>query len=40
MLRSRRGVEMAPAFPEIVTGADQPPDATALDGELVDGSVP
>ncbi|MFD9984034.1 ATP-dependent DNA ligase [Streptomyces massasporeus] len=35
VLRSRRGTEMGPAFPEIVTGAGQLPDATALDGELV-----
>jgi ATP-dependent DNA ligase len=34
-LRSRRGTEMGPAFPEIVAGAAQLPDATALDGELV-----
>ncbi|WP_256098674.1 ATP-dependent DNA ligase [Streptomyces agglomeratus] len=35
VLRSRRGSEMAPAFPEIVAGAAQLPDATALDGELI-----
>jgi hypothetical protein len=35
VLRSRRGTEMAPAFPEIVAGAVQVPDATAMDGELV-----
>ncbi|MEU0213104.1 hypothetical protein [Streptomyces canus] len=35
MLRSRRGTEMLPAFPEVVAGAVQLPDATALDGELV-----
>ncbi|MFF3140370.1 ATP-dependent DNA ligase [Streptomyces sp. NPDC057927] len=35
MLRSRRGTDMAPAFPEVVAGAAQLPDATALDGELV-----
>ncbi|MEU6687753.1 ATP-dependent DNA ligase [Streptomyces sp. NPDC046832] len=35
VLRSRRGTEMGPAFPEIVAGAAQLPDATALDGELV-----
>ncbi|MFH9067540.1 ATP-dependent DNA ligase [Streptomyces coeruleorubidus] len=35
VLRSRRGTEMAPAFPEVVAGAAQLPDATALDGELV-----
>ncbi|KOV97525.1 ATP-dependent DNA ligase [Streptomyces sp. NRRL WC-3723] len=33
--RSRRGTEMAASFPEIVAGAAQLPDATALDGELV-----
>ncbi|MGV9255336.1 ATP-dependent DNA ligase [Streptomyces sp. NPDC003697] len=33
--RSRRGTEMAASFPEIVAGAVQLPDATALDGELV-----
>ncbi|MFF1442729.1 hypothetical protein [Streptomyces sp. NPDC058295] len=35
VLRSRRGTEMGPAFPEAVAGAVQLPDATALDGELV-----
>lgn len=35
VLRSRRGTEMGPVFPEIVAGAAQLPDATALDGELV-----
>ncbi|MFF2937865.1 ATP-dependent DNA ligase [Streptomyces mirabilis] len=35
VLRSRRGTDMAPAFPEVVAGAAQLPDATALDGELV-----
>ncbi|MFD7409232.1 ATP-dependent DNA ligase [Streptomyces sp. NPDC059866] len=35
MLRSRRGTDMAPAFPEIVAASRQLPDATALDGELV-----
>nr|WP_244204239.1 hypothetical protein [Streptomyces africanus] len=35
VLRSRRGTEMGPAFPEVVAGAGQLPDATALDGELV-----
>ncbi|GGV90691.1 ATP-dependent DNA ligase [Streptomyces massasporeus] len=35
VLRSRRGTLMGPAFPEIVAGATQLPDATALDGELV-----
>jgi ATP-dependent DNA ligase len=33
-LRSRRDTEMGPAFPEIVTGAAQLPDATALDGVM------
>jgi hypothetical protein len=31
VLRSRRGTEMAPAFPEVVAGAGQLPDATAMD---------
>ncbi|MEU7337343.1 ATP-dependent DNA ligase [Streptomyces sp. NPDC007074] len=35
VLRSRRGTEMAPAFPDIAAAAVQLPDATALDGELV-----
>ncbi|SNX88783.1 ATP-dependent DNA ligase [Streptomyces sp. TLI_55] len=35
VLRSRRGTEMLPAFPEIGAGAVQLPDTTALDGELV-----
>ncbi|MCX5096070.1 hypothetical protein OOK36_46265 [Streptomyces sp. NBC_00365] len=35
VLRSRSGTDMAPAFPEVVAGAAQLPDATALDGELV-----
>ncbi|MFE1590801.1 hypothetical protein ACFW6Q_34535 [Streptomyces sp. NPDC058737] len=35
VLRSRRGTEMGPAFPEAVVGAVQLPDATAMDGELV-----
>ncbi|MEV7076616.1 ATP-dependent DNA ligase [Streptomyces sp. NPDC093990] len=35
VLRSRRGTQMAAAFPEIVAGAGQLPDATAFDGELV-----
>ncbi|MER5509366.1 ATP-dependent DNA ligase [Streptomyces sp. NPDC002766] len=35
VLRSRRGTDMTPAFPEIVAGAAQLPDQTALDGELV-----
>ncbi|MFE9024598.1 ATP-dependent DNA ligase [Streptomyces sp. NPDC007808] len=35
VLRSRRGTEMAASFPEIVAGAAQLPEATAMDGELV-----
>ncbi|MDT0614393.1 ATP-dependent DNA ligase [Streptomyces lancefieldiae] len=35
VLRSRRGTETGPAFSEIVAGAVQLPDATAMDGELV-----
>lgn len=35
VLRSRRGAEMGPAFPEVVSGAVQLPDATVMDGELV-----
>ncbi|OAH15945.1 ATP-dependent DNA ligase [Streptomyces jeddahensis] len=35
VLRSRRGTDMAPAFPEIAAGTAQLPDLTALDGELV-----
>ncbi|MEV6406023.1 hypothetical protein AB0M58_24115 [Streptomyces bobili] len=35
VLRSRRGTEMLPAFPEIGAGAVRLPDATAMDGELV-----
>ncbi|WMD06375.1 hypothetical protein [Streptomyces sp. FXY-T5] len=35
VLRSRRGTEMRPSFPEVVAGAVRLPDATALDGELV-----
>ncbi|WP_314416190.1 ATP-dependent DNA ligase [Streptomyces sp. DSM 40484] len=35
VLRSRRGTQMGPAFPEVVAGAAQLPDATALDGELI-----
>ncbi|WP_329600096.1 hypothetical protein OIE43_43825 [Streptomyces pseudovenezuelae] len=35
VLRSRRGTQMAAAFPEVVAGAGQLPDATAFDGELV-----
>lgn len=34
VLRSRRGSEMAPALPEIVAGAAQLADATALDGVM------
>ncbi|MFJ4895037.1 ATP-dependent DNA ligase [Streptomyces sp. NPDC088788] len=34
-LRSRRGTDMRTAFPEIVAGATQLRDGTALDGELV-----
>ncbi|MER6433213.1 ATP-dependent DNA ligase [Streptomyces sp900105245] len=34
-LRSRRGTQMGPAFPEIVAGTSQLPDQTALDGELI-----
>jgi ATP-dependent DNA ligase len=34
VLRSRRGTEMAPAFPEIVAGPVLLPDATALDGVM------
>lgn len=33
-LRSRHGTELAPAFPEVVGGALQLPDATALDGVM------
>lgn len=35
VLRSRRGTQMGPAFPEIVAGTSQLPDQTALDGELI-----
>ncbi|WP_053757711.1 hypothetical protein [Streptomyces sp. AS58] len=35
LLRSRRGTDLAPAFPEIVSASGRLPDATALDGELV-----
>ena len=35
VLRSRHGTEMGPSFPEVMAGAVQLPDATALDGELV-----
>lgn len=33
-LCSRRGTETAPAFPEVVAGAVQLPDTTALDGVM------
>ncbi|MFJ3446528.1 hypothetical protein ACIPM2_35990 [Streptomyces sp. NPDC086081] len=35
VLRSRRGTETRPAFPETMAGVVQPPQATAFDGELV-----
>ncbi|MFD3730388.1 hypothetical protein [Streptomyces sp. NPDC058632] len=35
VLRSRRGTEIGPAFPEATAGAEQLPDATASAGELV-----
>ncbi|WP_308406861.1 hypothetical protein [Streptomyces sp. AC555_RSS877] len=35
VVRSRRGTEMGPSFPEVVAEAVQLPNATALDGELV-----
>lgn len=35
VLRSRRGTEMGPSFPEVVTGTEQLPDMTAMDGELI-----
>lgn len=35
VLRSRRGTDLAPAFPEVAAARGQLPDATALDGELV-----
>ncbi|MFI5887671.1 hypothetical protein [Streptomyces sp. NPDC051554] len=35
VVRSRRGTAMGPSFPEVVAGAVQLPDATALDGELI-----
>ncbi|WP_235460282.1 ATP-dependent DNA ligase [Streptomyces olivochromogenes] len=35
VLRSRKGTELEPFFPELRSGAAQLPDATALDGELV-----
>lgn len=34
VLRSRRGTEMGPSFPEIVVGTGQLPDATAPDGVM------
>ncbi|MEU0413598.1 hypothetical protein ABZ307_38210 [Streptomyces griseorubiginosus] len=34
VLRSRRGTEMGLAYPEVVAGAVQLPDATALDGVM------
>jgi ATP-dependent DNA ligase len=34
VLLSRRGTQMAPAFPEVVSGTAQLPDATALDGVM------
>jgi ATP-dependent DNA ligase len=34
VLRSRRGTEMGPAFPEVVAGAVLLPDATVLDGVM------
>jgi len=35
VMRSRRGTDLVPFFPELRAGAAQLPDATALDGELV-----
>lgn len=35
VLRSRRGADLVPGFPELHSGAVQLPDATALDGEVV-----
>ncbi|WP_347814597.1 hypothetical protein [Streptomyces sp. Tu 3180] len=35
VLRSRRGTNLLPSFPEVGSGAAQLPDATSLDGELV-----
>ncbi|QIP74726.1 ATP-dependent DNA ligase [Streptomyces sp. VN1] len=35
VLRSRRGADLVPGFPELCSGAIQLPDATALDGEVV-----
>ncbi|MEU0068768.1 hypothetical protein ABZ027_04295 [Streptomyces sp. NPDC006332] len=34
VLRSRRGTEILPAFPEIEAGPSQLPDASALDGDM------
>ncbi|MFF2205477.1 hypothetical protein [Streptomyces sp. NPDC058145] len=33
-LRSRRGTDLEPSFPELRAGAEQLPDATALDGVM------
>ncbi|GHF36247.1 ATP-dependent DNA ligase [Streptomyces griseosporeus] len=35
VLRSRRGSDLGPAFPEILAGTGRLPHQTALDGELV-----
>ncbi|MET7457669.1 ATP-dependent DNA ligase [Streptomyces sp. NPDC005574] len=35
VLRSRRGTDLAPSFPEVRAGLVQLPEATALDGELI-----
>ncbi|MER5372685.1 ATP-dependent DNA ligase [Streptomyces sp. NPDC002553] len=35
VLRSRKGADLAPSFPEVRSGVTQLPDATALDGELI-----
>ncbi|MER7309817.1 ATP-dependent DNA ligase [Streptomyces griseoluteus] len=35
VLRSRRGADLVPGFPELRSGAVQLPDGTALDGEVV-----
>ncbi|MFJ8752013.1 ATP-dependent DNA ligase [Streptomyces sp. NPDC102441] len=35
VLRSRKGTDLGPAFPEIPSATTQLPDGTALDGELV-----
>ncbi|KOV71646.1 MULTISPECIES: hypothetical protein [unclassified Streptomyces] len=34
VLRSRRGTNLLPAFPEVRAGCAQLPDATALDGVM------